>query len=57
MRRVVAKSMGVIGGMAAYHFVMRPRMLQRGATTVEAAKVLPGDEITPPDPFRSTMAR
>ena len=56
MRGIVTKTMAVVGGMAAYHFVMRPRMLRRGATSQEAAKVLPGDEITPPDPFRSTMA-
>lgn len=31
-------------------------MLRRGATREEANRVLPGDEVTPPNPFRSTMA-
>ena len=50
-------TIGLIGGMAAsYHYLIRPRILRRGATVEEANRALPGDEITPPDPFRSTMA-
>ena len=56
MRSIVAKTMALMGGIAAYHFLMRPRMLRRGSTSDEAARVLPGDEIPPPKPFRSTMA-
>lgn len=55
MRR--ALSVGLVSGIvAAYHFLIRPRMLRRGATNEEVNRVLPGDEITPSKPFRSTMA-
>lgn len=57
MRSILTKAMVLVGGAAAaYHFLMRPRILRRGATDEEVAKVLPGDEIPPPNPFRSTMA-
>ena len=36
--------------------LLRPRVLRRGATREEAERPLPGDEIVPPNPFRSTMA-
>lgn len=42
--------------IAGYHFVLRPRILRRGARVDEVSRILPGDEITPPEPFRSTMA-
>jgi hypothetical protein len=52
-----ALTVGLVGGtVAAYHFLIRPRILCRGATNEEATSVLPGDEIPPPNPFRSTMA-
>lgn len=44
------------GALAVYHFLLRPLMLRRGATREEANRVLSGDEVTPPNPFRSTMA-
>lgn len=51
------KTLGLVGGcMCLYHFVVRPRILRRGATDEETVRVLPGDEIPPPSPFRSTMA-
>ena len=52
--------MNVLGiiliAVACYHFLIRPRMLSRGATNDEVRRTLPGDEVTPPKPFRSTMA-
>ncbi len=52
-----ALTVGLVGGTAAaYHFLIRPRILRRGATNEEVNSVLPGDEIPPPKPFRSTMA-
>ena len=49
--------LAIVGGLIAlYHFMIRPRILRRGATTDEANRVLPGDEIPPLKPFRSTMA-
>ena len=49
--------LAIVGGLIAlYHFIIRPRILRRGATEDEATCVLPGDEIPPPKPFRSTMA-
>lgn len=57
MKRVLMGTMGLVGGtVAAYHFLIRPRILRRGATNEEVNSVLPGDEIPPPRPFRSTMA-
>jgi hypothetical protein len=47
---------GVAGGVATYHFLIRPRILRRGATEEEADRVLPGDEMLPPGSSRSTMA-
>lgn len=50
-------TMAVVGGvLVVYHFLFRPRMLRWGATREEANRVLPGDEVTPPKPFRLTMA-
>lgn len=46
----------VSGAAALYHVLARPAMLRRGATREEASTSLPGDEITPARPFRSTMA-
>ena len=46
----------IAGVMVIYHFVIRPKILRRGATKNEASRKLPGDEITPRKPFRSTMA-
>ena len=49
--------LAILGGvLIIYHFVVRPRILRRGATKNEAKRSLPGDNITPPKPFRSTMA-
>ena len=57
MKHPLMATVGLVGGTAAaYHLLLRPRVLRRGATREEANSVLPGDEITPPDPFRSTMA-
>lgn len=56
MNRVAIALAGAAALVAAYHVVMRPRILRRGATREEASRSLPGDEITPPHPFRSTMA-
>jgi hypothetical protein len=57
MKHALTTTMGLVGGTAAaYHFLARPRILRRGATKEEVNSVLPGDEITPPNPFRSTMA-
>lgn len=57
MRRSLGKTMGLVGlGACFYHFAVRPRILRRGATDDEVVRVLPGDEIPPPNPFRSTMA-
>jgi hypothetical protein len=57
MRRRSLTSLAMVGGAAAtYHFLIRPRILRRGATDEEVAKVLPGDEIAPRDSMRSTMA-
>ena len=39
-----------------YHFFIRPRILRRGTTIAESKRTFPGDEITPPKHFRSTMA-
>lgn len=50
------KALAAAGVAAAYHTLLRPRILRRGATEEEAERSLPGDEITPPNPFRSTMA-
>jgi hypothetical protein len=44
------------GTAAAYHLLVRPRILRRGATDEEAARALPGDEVAPPGSSRSTMA-
>ena len=41
---------------AAYHWLIRPRVLNWGATAAELTRTLPGDEISPPTPLRSTMA-
>ena len=50
----------VFGSLAAtlvlYHALLRPKVLRRGATEGEAKRSLPGDEIAPATPFRSTMA-
>ncbi|MCP3976934.1 MAG: hypothetical protein GY720_20800 [bacterium] len=57
MNRVLMKAMGAVAAAAAaYHFLIRPRILRRGATYEESMRPLPGDEITPLNPFRSTMA-
>ena len=42
--------------LIVFHFVLRPKMLRRGATIREANRSFPGDDITPSKPFRSTMA-
>ena len=42
--------------LLAYHVLLRPKILRRGATKNEAGSTLPGDEIAPRKPFRSTMA-
>jgi hypothetical protein len=55
-RRLPTTWAAVAGATAAYHFLVRPRILRRGATDEEVAKVLPGDEIVPPGSSRSTMA-
>ncbi len=41
---------------ALYHWVIRPRVLNWGASADEVAGALPGDEVSPPTPLRSTMA-
>ncbi len=57
MKHRLTTTVGLLGGTAAaYHFLIRPRILRRGATLEEANSALPGDEITPANPFRSTMA-
>ncbi len=55
-RRVLSSWAAVAGAAAAYHFLIRPRILRRGATDEEAMRVLPGDEIAPRGSSRSTMA-
>ncbi len=50
-------SLIVIGAVwIIYHIILRPKILRMGATKDEAKRTLPGDEIVPPRPFRSTMA-
>ena len=44
------------GLLLIYHFLLRPRILTRGATKHEASRKIPGDELIPANPFRSTMA-
>jgi hypothetical protein len=57
MMKTLTKTLALVGGaLTSYHVIMRPKMLKRGATAEEVDSVLPGDEITPPNPFRSTMA-
>lgn len=57
MNRSLIRTVGLVGASAAaYHFLIRPRILRRGATDEEASSVLAGDEIPPSKPFRSTMA-
>lgn len=55
-RRVLATWMAVAGAAATYHLLIRPRILRRGATDEEVARVLPGDALIPPGASRSTMA-
>ena len=53
----LTKNLALMGGtFTLYHNIIRPKILRRGATIDEVNRVLPGDEITPPKPFRSTMA-
>ena len=46
----------IVGLPLTYHFLIRPRILRRGATVEESKRKFPGDEITPPKNSRSTMA-
>lgn len=52
----VTRAATVAAVVAAYHWMIRPRVLNWGATAAEADRELPGDEISPPTPLRSTMA-
>jgi hypothetical protein len=55
-RRSLTTLAAATGAAATYHVLIRPRILRRGATDEEVARVLPGDEIAPRDSLRSTMA-
>lgn len=55
-RRLLTTWAAVAGAAVTYHFLIRPRILRRGATDEEVARVLPGDEIAPRGASRSTMA-
>ncbi len=51
------RRVGTLAGIgAAYHGVVRPRLLSWGATPEEVKRTLPGDEIPAGKPMRSTMA-
>jgi hypothetical protein len=55
--RALFTRLAVAGGLLAiYHRLIRPRITRWGATAEEAARVLPGDEISPRTTLRSTMA-
>jgi hypothetical protein len=55
-RRLLTTWAAVAGAAATYHFLIRPRILRRGATDEEVVRVLPGDEMVRPGTSRSTMA-
>ena len=55
--RTFYMTLAIIAGlMLIYHFVIRPKILRKGATKNEARRKFAGDEIIPRKPFRSTMA-
>lgn len=56
MSRTLLVTLAAAGAAATYHFLIRPRVLRRGATEEEVMRVLPGDEMAPPGSSRSTMA-
>lgn len=56
MRRLLRWSVGGFTALTAYHLMVRPWHRRWGATDEELARVLPGDELRPPSPFRDTRA-
>ena len=55
--RAAFKGLGLlIAIVGVYHWLIRSRFLTWGSTAEEVERMLPGDEISPSTPFRSTMA-
>jgi hypothetical protein len=55
-RRPAPRAVAGVAAIAAYIGVLRPWMVDWGASPAEARKPLPGDELTPYDPIESTNA-